>query len=606
MTAAGHQIRPADVRSRTLSRSLVAVVVAAVAAAGAWGAASAFDATRAAERSKQLEAGYQTLRYAVALERSAVRDTDATEARREIAAASGSFAEGLRAVRRSGGADDGVLADKLAASQKMLAPAARRTLSAAASGQSQHAIVLRRGEVEPRAKATDVTLSRALARVRASSAARWPSTTLDKLELAAIVALLLAGIGGCLILLGRVVGYRRRLEAARREQLESLSQAALSDSLTGLGNHRAFHEDVKREIQRRGRTGSTFSIVMLDLDGLKQINDTLGHQVGDERIRAVAECIRITMRASDAAYRTGGDEFMVLLPNERAWGAFTFAQRLQREAAEHRTDLSVTCGVAESSSFESTDTLVRRADLALYDAKRSGRRIVIYADGLAPKPSASPEERATQHHHRLLATALARAVDAKDAGTRNHSETVSTLCVLIAQALGLDAPRTERLRLAGLLHDVGKIGVADAILQKPGMLTEDEWVTMREHVTVGHTIVGAAELADEAQWVLHHHEHVDGTGYPDGLRGEDIPLESQIILVADAFEAMTANRPYRAARPVDDAVAELARCAGRQFDRLCVDGLRTALAKTPSLRMPAADGERRATNLFARTQVSAA
>ena len=177
------------------------------------------------------------------------------------------------------------------------------------------------------------------------------------------------------------------------------------------------------------------------------------------------------MRATDAAYRTGGDEFIVLLPDERAWGALDVraappgARRCAIPPAP-----AVTCGIAESVAFETADTLLRRADLALYDAKRSGRQIVLYADGLAPKPAAPPDEGATRREHRLLATALARAVDAKDAGTRNHCETVSELCVLIGQSLGLDADRIERLRLAGLLHDVGKIGVSDGILRKPGRL----------------------------------------------------------------------------------------------------------------------------------------
>ncbi len=238
---------------------------------------------------------------------------------------------------------------------------------------------------------------------------------------------------------------------------------------------------------------------------------------------------------------------------------------------------AVTCGIAESVAFETADTLLRRADLALYDAKRSGRQIVLYADGLAPKPAAQPDEGATRREHRLLATALARAVDAKDAGTRNHCETVSELCVLIGQSLGLDADRIERLRLAGLLHDVGKIGVSDGILRKPGRLSADEVAEMSGHVRIGHAIVASAELEEEARWVRHHHEHFDGSGYPDGLRGEEIPPESRIIFVADAFEAMTADRPYRRARPVHEALAELERMAGTQFDPVCVDALRFAL-----------------------------
>jgi diguanylate cyclase (GGDEF)-like protein len=316
---------------------------------------------------------------------------------------------------------------------------------------------------------------------------------------------------------------------------------------------------------------------MLDLDGLKSVNDTLGHQAGDEQIRALVDCLRATMRAVDTGYRIGGDELMVLLPEQPAWGAYTFAQRLQNEASQHPTGVAFTCGVADATGADDADTVIRKADLALYDAKRSGRRVSLYSGALAPKPAAQVEERATRHQQRLLATALARAVDAKDAGTRNHCETVSELCARIGLELGLDNERIERLRLAGLLHDVGKIGVPDRILRKPVQLFAEEAEEMNSHVHIGHRIVAAAELDDEARWVLHHHEHVDGSGYPLALAGQEIPLESRIILVADAFEAMTADRPYRKARSAEDAFAELDRLAGTQFDRACVDALRSAL-----------------------------
>jgi diguanylate cyclase (GGDEF)-like protein len=405
----------------------------------------------------------------------------------------------------------------------------------------------------------------------------WPANDLELAQLVGLSALLGIALLTSLIVLGRLVGYRRRVERAREEELARLAQEALTDSLTGLGNHRAFHEDLERELRRRDRSGSTFSVVMLDLDGLKQVNDALGHQAGDERIRAAADCLRATMRAVDTGCRTGGDELMVLLPDEPAWGAYTFAQRLQREAAGHPGGVRFTCGVAEATGAEGADALIRRADLAMYEAKRSGRRVVGWSDSLAPKRAPLPEQRATRHHQRLLATALARAVDAKDTSTRNHCETVSELCVQIGIQLGLDDERLERLRLAGLLHDVGKIGVPDRILRKAGELTAEEAATMSSHVRIGHAIVDAAELQEEGMWVLHHHERVDGTGYPLGLSGDEIPLESRIILVADAYEAMTSDRPYRAARPAAAALAELDRMAGTQFDRSCVDALRGAL-----------------------------
>jgi putative nucleotidyltransferase with HDIG domain len=170
-------------------------------------------------------------------------------------------------------------------------------------------------------------------------------------------------------------------------------------------------------------------------------------------------------------------------------------------------------------------------------------------------------------------------VDAKDSWTRSHCETVSELCAAVAAELELPPDRIEKLRLAGLLHDVGKIGVPDSILQKPSQLTEAEFETMKTHSQLGHSIVSGAGLAEEAHWILHHHERPDGRGYPDGLTADQIPLESRIILVADAFEAMTSDRPYRAAQPASAALNELHRHSGTQFDPRCVAALERSLTE---------------------------
>jgi putative nucleotidyltransferase with HDIG domain len=176
-----------------------------------------------------------------------------------------------------------------------------------------------------------------------------------------------------------------------------------------------------------------------------------------------------------------------------------------------------------------------------------------------------------------LANALAIAVDAKDSYTRSHCQTVSQLCALVAAELGLSPDRVVRMRLAGLLHDVGKIGVPDAILTKPGALAAEEFALMQRHAALGGEIVGAAELPEEAHWISHHHERYDGSGYPDGQRGDEIPLESRIILACDAYEAMTSNRPYRQAPGHAFAVGELRMHAGTQFDPHVVDVLCRAL-----------------------------
>jgi diguanylate cyclase (GGDEF)-like protein/putative nucleotidyltransferase with HDIG domain len=362
-----------------------------------------------------------------------------------------------------------------------------------------------------------------------------------------------------------------RLHRARAAEFESLARMASTDPLTGLRNHRAFHEDLTRELQRASRGPTPLSLVMLDLDDLKTVNDALGHQAGDERLRALADALRSIHRAGDSAFRIGGDEFAVVLTATRSWGALEFVQRLAVELEASGHGATVTAGIAEALDAREKDELIREADLALITAKRIDQRAAIYSHDMVAELDTTIVEDA--HHTQSLANALALAVDAKDSYTRSHCQTVSQLCVLIATELGVGSDTLARLRLAGLLHDVGKIGIPDSILKKPGALSDEEYEQMKSHSLLGAAILEAADMRVEADWVRHHHERIDGAGYPDRLAGSEIPLESRIILVADAFEAMTSDRPYRMAPGQAYAIDELRRHAGTQFDPAIVEAL---------------------------------
>ena len=428
-------------------------------------------------------------------------------------------------------------------------------------------------------------------RARLSGAGQaWPATAAEKGALVSMAFVFGLGLALGVVAVARLAGLRRRDDVRRRE-LERLELAALTDKLTGLRNRRAFDDDVKREIERRNRTGQSFALLMVDLNGLKEINDNAGHQAGDRTIRAAADCLEETLRGSDCAYRIGGDEFAVLLAGERAWGGLTFAQRLHENAARRR--VAVTVGVTESIGTESRESLVRQADLALYEAKRSRLSTAVYNPGMDPH-AVGGARKARRGRQELLVTALAHVVDARDVAARNHCETVAEICALIARELGLEPERIERVRIAGLLHDVGQIGIADAILHKPEQLERDELAIVSAHPAIGHDIVSATELEEEAAWVLHHHEHWDGSGYPRQLAGEEIPLESRIILVADAFEAIIAERPHRSRRSPEEALEEIVRNAGTQFDPKCVAALCAVFDHEPSVRLDELAARRRA------------
>jgi len=198
---------------------------------------------------------------------------------------------------------------------------------------------------------------------------------------------------------------------------------------------------------------------------------------------------------------------------------------------------------------------------------------------MAYSPTNNPGHAGTRHDLPLhaMVSALARAIDLKDPYTRRHSETVSTFTVLLADELGLEPEHVAKLRTAGMLHDVGKIGTPDRILQKPGPLTAEEFEVLKEHPVRGAEIAQAAMLEEEAVWIRHHHERIDGEGYPDGLAGEEIPLESRIIFAADALEAIASDRIYRKGRPTAEALEEIEANAGTQFDEEVVAALRAVL-----------------------------
>jgi diguanylate cyclase (GGDEF)-like protein len=395
-----------------------------------------------------------------------------------------------------------------------------------------------------------------------------PDSVGEVIYASALVLVLLAGLVATLRFgLARLRGPDR---PPTEGELARLVAEARTDSLTRLANRRAFQDDLAAEIERRNRSGSVFSLMAIDLDGLKRINDTHGHPAGDAHLRSIAARLEATVGSLGTVYRTGGDEFMALLPGSRNWHAMELAHKIQGATTSTSGVRAVSIGVTETRGMEHRQELVRQADLALYEAKREKLAVVPYQPAL---DAVDQTPNAVDPQKKALATALAQAVDRRDSGTGGHSEIVAELATAVGLRRGLSGQPLDRLRVAALLHDVGKIAISDAILHKSIRLDPVEREEMRQHVLVGRDIVAAAGFSEEATWLLHHHERHDGSGYPDGLRGDRIPLESRIIAVADAFEAMTGGRPYREQLTDEQALAELSERSGTQFDPSCVQAL---------------------------------
>jgi diguanylate cyclase (GGDEF)-like protein len=344
-----------------------------------------------------------------------------------------------------------------------------------------------------------------------------------------------------------------------------------TDPLTGLANHRTFQDRLREEVARAERYGRQLALAILDVDHFKTINDTHGHQVGDMVLGEVARRLRQAARGGELVARIGGEEFAWLLPETGADAALAAAERARRLIAETPFpsvgSVTVSGGTCVLAAAGSADALVRFADGALYWAKGHGRdRVCPYRPDVVTVLS-SHERAAWLERQQTLQgiRLLARAVDAKDPSTRRHGERVADIAVAIATALEWPAEQVARLREAGLVHDVGKIGVPDAILLKPSALTPAELDQVTAHAQIGGEMVSDVLAADQVAWVRGHHERWDGAGYPDGLAGDEIAEGARVLALADSWDVMRTGRPYRDPLTEEDALAECRRHSGSQF-----------------------------------------
>lgn len=362
-------------------------------------------------------------------------------------------------------------------------------------------------------------------------------------------------------------------------QLEAL---ATTDPLTGLPNHRAMVAALDAEMERAHRYGRPFSVLFLDIDHFKAINDGLGHAAGDAALREFAAVVRGSLRGVDTLGRWGGEEFVALLPETDSEGALSAAEAARAAVAAHcvaacgGTRLTCSVGVAAHPLHFAPehggerDALVEGADRAMYAAKHLGRNQVRCADDPAVAALLREADAGTSREQQALSgtiEALAALVDARQTAAGASAERVAALSVELAQEMGLPGAEARLMGQAARLHNIGKIAVSDAVLCKPGRLNAEEWAVIKRHPVVGADVVSLVPgLRALAGIIYSHHEHWNGTGYPEGLAGDAIPLPARILSVVAAFVSMTAEHPYRQARSEAAALDELHRCAGTQFD----------------------------------------
>lgn len=400
---------------------------------------------------------------------------------------------------------------------------------------------------------------------------------------------------------------------------EQTNKFANTDTLTSLYNHRGFQEILAKELAKAKDTNTSLSVVMFDVNNISKINRELGHAKGDEVIKTIAEKIKQNIRANDSAGRYGGDEIAVIMPETNTKDAKYLAEYITYCLSCCFVDdvgpIKVSVGIstfpectmdqekllilAEQAMFisqakgykEGMSAIVSSADFNFWDdmalnsfaevlAKRHSQIGINFEEELVHKFN---HEEIMNHTHLMeMVTSLAGAIDAKDPYTKGHSTSVSRYAEALARAVNLPEHEVERIKIGALLHDVGKIGIPESVLKKPGKLTDEEWEIMKQHPTIGAEKVLAPNeaLRDLIPIVKYHHERIDGKGYPEGLKGNEIPLEARIVSVADAYHALVSDRPYRKGMPIEKACAILREGAGVQWDS---DLVRQFISIAPSL-----------------------
>lgn len=401
--------------------------------------------------------------------------------------------------------------------------------------------------------------------------------------------------------------------------LEQTSKYANTDTLTSLYNHRGFQEVLANELTRAKENETPLSVVMFDVNNISKINRELGHAKGDEVIKTIAEKIKQNIRANDLAGRYGGDEIAVIMPNTNTKDAKYLAEYITYCLSCCFVDdvgpIKVSVGIstfpectidqekllilAEQAMFisqargykEGMSAIVSSSDFNFWDdvalnsfaevlTKRHSQIGINFEEELVHK--FNQEEIVNHTHLTEMVTSLAGAIDAKDPYTKGHSTSVSRYSEALARALRLPEQEVERIKIGALLHDVGKIGIPESVLKKPGKLDDDEWEIMKQHPTIGAEKVLAPNeaLRDLIPIVKYHHERLDGKGYPEHLKGDEIPLAARIVSVADAYHALVSDRPYRKGMPIEKACAILKEGAGTQWDS---DLVRQFISIAPSL-----------------------
>ena len=374
------------------------------------------------------------------------------------------------------------------------------------------------------------------------------------------------------------------LEEARR----AAERASNTDPLTGLANRRSFQHSLDRAMVTAA--AEPFGLLLLDVDHFKRTNDTHGHQSGDDVLVAVVACMQTTLPENAVVGRWGGEEFTVLVPGVQSHDTLrSVAEGIRLAVRDERLAtrrgalaITISCGGVLSCGGRDSEELVHAADAAMYRAKQSGRdRTLLAGDDLAEAPSDEPELL-------LIAQSFAHTASIREGVPELHCAEVAELAGRIATRLGLPAATVLRCKLAGWLHDVGKIAIPDRVLGKPGPLTAAEWRVMITHASFGADLVARTPgIAESASAVRHHHERWDGEGYPDGLLGPDIPVEARVVSAADTWNAMTHDRVYRRALDFDSACAEVVAIAGSQLDPAVADALLAIIREERMVALPA-------------------